>query len=1125
MRTLILFCLLLLIGQSHAQTVPNVVNVKTPEVSALNRFVETPVSTFTGVPNISIPLYEISIKDVTVPISLNYHAGGIRVDQEATWVGLGWSLSYGGQVTRVVKGEPDEEYYLSETNYGNTVSYYLSLPNINEDPYLNLRKDYIRSAKYGNRDYMPDEFYYSVPGTSGKFMYSQHMNKFITFPKEDVDIAYDKVNGKIDQFALRLPSGALVELGKDGKISLMDMATASETVDNGWQIVRVSNSFNQSIDFAYDRFDYVSSKLSGQKYTYLESNGYSEEVFHSNLKYYDSRIKTITFPSGTVSFITVPREDMPTQALSDIEVRDKNGVLVRKVVFNYSYFQGSAFEGPHMNTNADYRHKRLRLDSVSVTGTGAAPLVYRFDYHNEGPLPSKYSYAQDHWGYFNGINNQTFIPNVAPEMLSGGDRRVQPEKSKAFVLKSIQYPEGGKTEFVYGSNLAGLLHEFPRELLDDYQDNSFKDTLASMYISGHSRDNFYPEPNEVQGNTRYFRKRFTISNGYKYIGLGWSCYTDFGINDEELSYLQNDVEFRLERINPTDNSRELIKNFFITDRSYPYKRTGSNSDPIMLYNGEYEMIIKMTQYDASGTPVNDQRHSTNFTIRWRELKEDFIHVGGLRVDSINYYNYDGALARQKAFSYITPGTSSSSGRVTALPKYHHRHIKVVTPGWDPDFAYWGFTVQSNSILPLETTAGAYSVYEYVDEKDIDFLSPNKPLLRTSYVYSFARPFFSEYYRGQQRGLYEPQEWLRGKLLRKKLFKGEDVVQEETYTYYDNSPHLAISSDEDYVEEINTDMISHQEDQIRIDSSPADFFDGVNNTGYVGWYYGVDNYQVSRANPEGHYIYYPKQLPYYKRYTGFDKPRSRTVTTYDDAGNSVTEREEYFYERTPKLHQLTRQETTDSKGGILESRLKYPVDFTGTAPYDAMQQQGMLSPVVEEASYRDGVLLEANKTVYGSWGEGVFAPALTERIINGTPPQPLLRFHGYDREGNPLDVSKDKGPHVTYLWSYRRVHPVAQIVNASYAEVEAALGGMAAVEALATSTTPSQAQLDQLNGLRSQLPGAMVTTYTYVPLVGMTTQTDPNGRTTHYEYDGIGRLQAVKDDAGNVLKSYEYNYRK
>ncbi|MNX98357.1 hypothetical protein D3C86_1307640 [compost metagenome] len=61
-------------------------------------------------------------------------------------------------------------------------------------------------------------------------------------------------------------------------------------------------------------------------------------------------------------------------------------------------------------------------------------------------------------------------------------------------------------------------------------------------------------------------------------------------------------------------------------------------------------------------------------------------------------------------------------------------------------------------------------------------------------------------------------------------------------------------------------------------------------------------------------------------------------------------------------------------------------------------------------------------------------------------------------------------------------------------------------------------------LRTDLPKAMVSSYTYKPLVGMTSKTDPRGIKETYTYDGMQRLQAILDHLNNVTKSVDYHYR-
>src|SRR5436190_12157470 len=76
--------------------------------ASIGKYGEVPVSLYTGIPNISIPLYEIKDGPLNLPISLSYHAAGIRLEEIASAVGLGWTLNFGGMINRQQRGKPDE---------------------------------------------------------------------------------------------------------------------------------------------------------------------------------------------------------------------------------------------------------------------------------------------------------------------------------------------------------------------------------------------------------------------------------------------------------------------------------------------------------------------------------------------------------------------------------------------------------------------------------------------------------------------------------------------------------------------------------------------------------------------------------------------------------------------------------------------------------------------------------------------------------------------------------------------------------------------------------------------------------------------------------------------------------
>lgn len=61
----------------------------------------------------------------------------------------------------------------------------------------------------------------------------------------------------------------------------------------------------------------------------------------------------------------------------------------------------------------------------------------------------------------------------------------------------------------------------------------------------------------------------------------------------------------------------------------------------------------------------------------------------------------------------------------------------------------------------------------------------------------------------------------------------------------------------------------------------------------------------------------------------------------------------------------------------------------------------------------------------------------------------------------------------------------------------------------------------IDEVRLMPQNATMTTCTYIPGVGKTSETDQNGRTIYYQYDGFGRLIKVMDNDRNLLKSYAY----
>lgn len=150
-----------------------------PDVAQLGRFGDIPVNKYNGTANISIPIYEIDHDGLKIPIVLKYNTGGVRVEQEASWVGLGWSLSEGITITREVNGYEDIYnfdhlnaesvgwIYARDYLFPNAEDGYASAGELSEMDLIELQQSY--SSGTNPIDTQPDLFTVTLPSGSCKF--------------------------------------------------------------------------------------------------------------------------------------------------------------------------------------------------------------------------------------------------------------------------------------------------------------------------------------------------------------------------------------------------------------------------------------------------------------------------------------------------------------------------------------------------------------------------------------------------------------------------------------------------------------------------------------------------------------------------------------------------------------------------------------------------------------------------------------------------------------------------------------------------------------------------------------------------------------------------------------------
>ncbi len=196
--------------QFSQERLPTVKTPVSPVATSFNVYGEIPVSKYTGIPDISIPLYSIKLGDFQIPISLSYHPAGVRVEAEASWVGLGWTLTAGGTISREIKGLDDLDvngHWYRYVQTGDDANLTKPIPSFIPDCYYGdgdchcffkweKREDiggcpnasgysYDVYRRELNVDCEPDLFSYNFLGYSGRFVFKEGENTAILEKPED----------------------------------------------------------------------------------------------------------------------------------------------------------------------------------------------------------------------------------------------------------------------------------------------------------------------------------------------------------------------------------------------------------------------------------------------------------------------------------------------------------------------------------------------------------------------------------------------------------------------------------------------------------------------------------------------------------------------------------------------------------------------------------------------------------------------------------------------------------------------------------------------------------------------------------------------------------------------------
>jgi YD repeat-containing protein len=1085
----------------NAQTEVELPNVIPPSLNAQTflKYGEFPVSNYTGVPYITIPIYTIKLKDISVPISISYNASGIRVDEEASRVGLGWVLNAGGLITHTIMGRHNDfegDAYFNENLFSDITNIYPSpmgfqqytVGAYNSDfPLSNLNKtDFYKSLVAETSDcevaydLAPDVFNYNFMGYSGKFIFS-HSGKIIKEKEDNLKIeiteiypaviAFDDARKKtIKSWKITAPDGTKYEFNQTEQCWLPPF-TSYFSHNSSFYLTKIETINGIEINFSYKKQNIgIYNRLGGISQQDNINGNRSGNIVDTiiNFAQYDIvYLDKITYPNGQINFnYQFDREDLQKEARLDNITINNMGSNIVKWNFEYSYFTTNKitdnvvtfneitkalfYNNEYYNDN--WKNKRLKLNGLYCDNKNEH---YGFLYE-ETELPSKLSTAQDHWGYYNGSNNQYLIPhfkqNISQvsgviDVKSSGlyqNREPSEQHNQAFILRKITYPTGGKTEFIYETN---------KYKADNFENDPYKKDF--MYLSdGNGNNNGAliktTPPLQNAGNDWNTSENFYISGANFRETKEIHIYFRIWINKNRYNDMQ-DYTNRILHLSILDNNNNTVWYY-----DYDVYQIPSHLSENYFAEKSWTKTLGVGNYKlkAAGSLIYciDSLHFFN---SFDTYPEEYITThpvgigGGLRIKEIKSYNNNGYFAFGKRYRYTNDDSTSetqTSGKLMFYPRYRKAYNIVSSEG----LRGGGYSVGYSKVFVSDIDNNGHILgkteYEYINKPDKNlYYCENGILYKHGDGNAIPYPTWDDetIWDGYSSptttwgievkskdinpygvGAYRYTE--NGTIIKEIIYKNYEKQVETTYNYLMLGGHYNIVWG-------------------LIKSGIVPYQNGLcwGNSSFINW---VDpNIAVLQTYIYGENIalgyFYPALQPY-------NIILNRKTTKKRENEQEIETIEEYSYN---DKNLLTQSSVTTSNSATQTTKFLYPFDLTSNSAanvYNKMTAKNILAPYVKKYTYlepQNKVISGESRTFaeYSAGNSKFYKPQSISYILQDGAN--ITDFDSYWKQkmsfsyndyGKVLTTIDSKSGFSTiYLWGYNNQYPIIKIENATLQQIK------------------------------------------------------------------------------------------